>query len=76
MAAVFIGTDGSHFSKEIHLERRSRLKAQLEASISGGDDMDYAQTSYSMVQQGILRPLCTKWEASTSEHGCEILPLD
>jgi hypothetical protein len=76
MATVFIGTDGSHFSKEIHLERRSRLKEQQEVSGDGGSDIDYAKTSFSMIQQGILRPLCLDWDMDGTEHGCEGLPLD
>ena len=62
-AQLFVGTDGSHFSKEIHLERRLHQ--------GGGDE--FYENSLSMVGKGELIPLCRSWVGGAT---CEILPLD
>ena len=61
-ADIFIGTHGSHFSKEIHLERRLN---------QGGKK--HLENSWSMVEKGDLVPLCDSWEVG---ERCEILPFD
>jgi hypothetical protein len=71
-ARAFVGTDGSHFSKEIHLERKARM---LRAGVTDLDTA-YIGTSYSMVAKGRTRGLCTSWQQDESELGCEMLPLD
>ena len=60
----FVGTVKSHFSKEIHMERRAR---------QGGGEAFY-ENSVSMSKGGELVPLCRSWQGNEGE--CEIGPLD
>ena len=52
---VFVGTARSHFSKEIHLERRLRLRARLGQREG---ENTWFRTSRALVGQGKLIPLC------------------
>ena len=52
---VFIGTARSHFSKEIHLERRLRLRARLGEREGEGA---WFRTSRALVGGGKVIPLC------------------
>ena len=60
----FVGTVKSHFSKEIHMERRAR---------QGGGEAFY-ENSMSMSKGGKLVQLCRSWQSNEGE--CEIGPLD